>query len=121
MPYMHSIRSRSLVVDFMIIENYTKSYSKNLSSPQLNLINEWVINGTSPSLKSELKGARTICMDSIKEYQRKCNNNFVLENMANVASSIKSVNFDEVLTENHIIKAMTMYEIIAELSGEENE
>lgn len=110
----------SLVVKIMR-EKFNKSYSKNLTPPQLSLINEWVINGSTPGLKSELKGTKTICMDSIKEYQNKCSNNFVLENITNVANSIESVNFNEVLTENHIIKAMTMYEIITELSGEENE
>ena len=110
----------SLVVKLMR-EKFNKSYSKNLSSSQMNLISEWIINGSTESLVSELKGTQAICQDAIRQYSLNCDNKFVLENLADVSDSISCVNFNEVLTEKHIIKAMTMHEIIDELSGEENE
>ena len=110
----------SLVVKLMR-EKFNKSYSKNLSNPQMNLVSEWIINGSSAGLISELKGTQNLCTEAIKNYKQDCDNNFVLGNLAEVADSISLVNFSEPITETHIIKAMTMYEIIDELSGEENE
>ena len=110
----------SLVVKLMR-EKFNKSYSKNLSSNQMNLISEWIINGSSPSLVSELKGTQTLCNEAIRSYTQQCDNKFVLGNLSEVAESISSVNFNDPITETHIIKAMTMHEIIDELSGEENE
>jgi len=110
----------SLVVKIMR-EKFSKSYAKNLSSPQMNLISEWIINGTSDNLVSELKGTQVICKNAIEKYKHNCDNKFVLGNLLEVASSISSVNFKEPITENHIVKAMTMHEIIDELSGDENE
>ena len=110
----------SLVVKLMR-EKFNKSYSKNLSNPQMNLVSEWIINGSSAALISELKGTQSLCTEAIKNYKQDCDNSFVLGNLAEVADSISLVNFSEPITETHIIKAMTMYEIIDELSGEENE
>ncbi len=110
----------SLVVKIMR-EKFNKSYAKNLSTPQMNLISEWIINGSSSALMSELKGTQMICSEAIKQYQQHCDNNFVLGNLSEVANSISTVDFKEPITENHIIKAMTMHEIINELSGDENE
>lgn len=110
----------TLVVKIMR-EKFNKSYSKNLSTPQMNLISEWIINGSSDTLVSELKGTQNICTDAIKNYKLRCDNSFVLGNLSEVETSIKSINFEMPLTETHIIKAMTMHEIINELSGDENE
>ena len=41
--------------------------------------------------------------------------------VSEVENSISSVIFEQPLTESHIVKAMTMHEIINELTGEENE
>ena len=102
-------------------EKFNKSYSKNLSNQQMNLVSEWIINGTSDSLISDLKGTKNICLDAIKDYKDNCDNDFVLESLSDVQQSIVSVDFSEMLTENHILKAMTMHEIISELSGDEDE
>jgi len=109
-----------LVVKIMR-EKFNKSYAKNLSEQQMNLVNEWIINGSSDQLVSELKGTKTLCIESLKNYKQNCENNFVLSNLTKVESEIQFVNFDGTLTENHIIKAMTMHEIINELSGNEYE
>ena len=110
----------SLVVKIMR-EKFNKSYSKNLSGQQMNLISEWIVNGTSDRLVSDLKGTQSICLSAIKDYRNNCDNDFVLESLSDVQQSIVSVDFNEILTENHILKAMTMHEIINELSGDEDE
>jgi len=117
---MQDSQINSLVVKLMR-EKFNKSYSKNLSESQMNLVSEWIINGTTDSLVSDLKGTQAICSDIIQQYSMNCDNSFVLSNLSEVASSIKLTSFEEPLTENHIIKAMTMHEIIAELSGDEDE
>ena len=110
----------SLVVNLMR-EKFNKSYSKNLSNSQMNLVSEWIINGSTPGLISELKGTQSMCTTAIQQYKQDCDNNFVLDSLLEVADSISSVNFDDPITESHIIKAMTMHQIIDELSGDENE
>ncbi len=122
-PDMNQLKDpeiNSLVVKIMR-EKFNKSYSKNLSSQQMNLISEWIVNGTSDRLVSDLKGTQSICLSAIKDYRNSCNNDFVLESLSDVQQSIVSVDFNEILTENHILKAMTMHEIINELSGDEDE
>ena len=110
-----------LVVKLMR-EKFSKTYSKNLTNEQVNLINEWVLNGSSPGLISEMKGARKMCLDTLKTYQATCSNDFISNNLKEVYDNVSSTVFESDINESHIIKAMTMYDIIKELSGEdENE
>ena len=120
MNEMKNPEINSLVVKLMR-EKFNKSYSKNLSNSQMNLVSEWIINGSTAALVSELKGTQSMCTEAISQYRQNCDNDFVLNNLVEVADSISSVNFNDTITEAHIIKAMTMHEIIDELSGEENE
>ena len=120
MTEMKDPEINSLVVKIMR-EKFNKSYSKNLSNSQMDLVSEWILNGSSDILLSELKGTKSLCENAIKNYRQTCDNNFVLENLSEVENSISSVIFEQPLTESHIVKAMTMHEIIDELSGDENE
>ena len=110
----------SLVVKLMR-EKFSKTYSKNLTADQVNLINEWVINGSSPGLVSEMKATKKICLETLDRYQKTCSNDFIFGNLGNVRNNVSGIVFDEEINESHIIKTMTMYDIIKELSGEENE
>ncbi len=47
----------NLVVTLMR-EKFSKAYVSNLTSDQINLVNEWVINGQTPQLVSEMKATK---------------------------------------------------------------
>jgi len=110
----------SLVVKIMR-EKFSKTYSKNLSNDQINLVNEWVLNGSSDALVSEMKATKKMCLDVLKKYRETCSNDFISGNLSEVYSNVSETVFEDI-NESHVIKAMTMHEIINELSGdEENE
>ena len=117
---MKSPEINNLVVSLMR-EKFSKAYVSNLSSDQINLINEWVINGTTQELISEMKATKTICLDVLKNYQQNCSNEFLGRNLVEVYSNVNSTKFDDEIDETHIIRTMTMHDIIKELSGDENE
>ena len=50
-----------------------------------------------------------------------CDNNTLSEKILSVEKHINETTFPSVLGEEHIVKAMTMLQIISELAGEENE
>ena len=53
-----------------------------------------------------------------ENYKNKCDNSFLGSNIDKVKLKVESANFGETLADSDIIKAMTMQEIISELSGE---
>lgn len=110
----------SLVVKIMR-EKFSKTYSKNLSNDQINLVNEWVLNGSSDALVSEMKATKKMCLDVLKKYKETCSNDFISGNLSEVYNNVSETVFEDI-NESHVIKTMTMHEIINELSGdEENE
>lgn len=110
----------SLVVKIMR-EKFSKTYSKNLSNDQINLVNEWVLNGSSDALVSEMKATKKMCLDVLKKYRETCSNDFISGNLSEVYNNVSETVFEDI-NESHVIKTMTMHEIINELSGdEENE
>ena len=117
---MKSPQINSLVVKLMR-EKFTKAYSKNLSEDQLKLVNEWIVNGQSPALASELSATRLMCVEAIANYRQNCGNEVLSENLEQVYKNIKETNFQEEISESDILKAMPMHEIISELSGDNDE
>ena len=110
----------NLVVTLMR-EKFSKAYVSNLTSDQINLVNEWVINGQTPQLISEMKATKTMCLDVLKNYKQTCSNQFISNNLAEVYKNVNDTEFGDEINESHIIKSMTMHDIIKELSGDENE
>ncbi len=110
----------ALVVNLMR-EKFHKAYAKNLNADQMELVNNWIINGSTPALVSEVKATRKLCIDSISSYMKNCNNDFISQNLEQVFENVSTFEVGETLNESDIIKTMTMQEIILELSGEENE
>ncbi len=117
---MKSPEINSLVVKLMR-EKFTKAYTKNLSEVQLKLVNEWIVNGQSPALVAELSATRLMCIEAIANYRQNCGNEVLSENLEQVYKNIKETNFQEEISESDILKAMTMHEIINELSGDSDE
>ena len=117
---MKSPEINSLVVKLMR-EKFTKAYTKNLSEVQLKLVNEWIVNGQSPALAAELSATRLMCIEAIANYRQNCGNEVLSENLEQVYKNIKETNFQEEISESDILKAMTMHEIINELSGDSDE
>ena len=72
-------------------------------------------------LLSVVKGLKVQALDEISSYKLKCDNDVLSEKLDLVESNILGTEFETVLTEDHIIKAMTMSQIINELSGEDDE
>ena len=110
----------NLVVSLMR-EKFSKAYVSNLSKGQINLVNEWVLNGTTPGLISEMKATKSMCLDVLKNYKQTCSNEFISGNLTEVYKNVNETVFDNEISESHIIKTMTMHDIIKELSGDENE
>ena len=110
----------SLVVKIMR-DKFSKTYSKSLTENQMNIISEWILNGQTEKLVSDLKGTRVLCLEAIKKYRQDCDNDFIGSNLDSVENNVKVTTFDNLINESHIVKAMTMHEIINELTGEENE
>jgi len=110
----------SLVVNLMR-DKFSKTYTKNLSEPQMKLVNEWIVNGQSPELVSELKATKKLCIEAISFYKQECGNKVLSENLEQVYKNIKATSFQEEINESDIVKAMTMHEIISELSGDSDE
>lgn len=119
---MKNTEVNSLVVKIMN-EKFNKSYSRTLTSDQIKILNDWVLSeGTVNSqLINELKTVRVQALDEIQNYRNVCENNILSEKIKSVEENITNTVFPEVLGEEHIIKAMTMIQIISELSGEDNE
>ena len=107
----------NLVVKIMN-EKYSKSYSKSLQKDQVELINEWTSNGDTSKLRAMLKSSKIMALSYIEDYKNKCDNSFLGSNIDKVKLKVESANFGETLADSDIIKAMTMQEIISELSGE---
>ena len=112
----------SLVVKIMN-EKFNKSYSRTLSNSQRRILNDWIISEGMPNsgLVNELKTVRVQTLNEISGYKNKCENNTLSEKIQNVEKNVLSTEFPEILKEEHIIKAMTMIQIISELSGEDSE
>jgi hypothetical protein len=112
----------SLVVKIMN-EKFNKSYSRTLSNSQRRILNDWIISEGMPNsgLVNELKTVRVQALNEISGYKNKCENNTLSEKIQNVEKNVLSTEFPEILKEEHIIKAMTMIQIISELSGEDSE
>ena len=118
---MKSPEINSLVVNIMR-EKFSKAYSKNLSKAQISIVNEWVLNGHSEALLSEMKATKLLCLDVLSDYKNKCSNEFISNNLKHVHENVLGAIFEGQINESHIIKAMTMQDIIRELSGSnENE
>ena len=107
----------NLVVKIMN-EKYSKSYSKTIQRDQAELINEWTVNGDTPKLRTMLKSSKVTALNHISDYKNKCDNSFLSNNIDKVKLKIESAYFGKVLTDADILKAMTMQEIVFELSGE---
>lgn len=107
----------NLVVKIMN-EKYSKSYSKNLQKDQVELINEWTSNGDTPKIRAMLQSSKIMALSHIEDYKNKCDNSFLNSNINEVKLKVESVKLDKTLTDSDIVKAMTMQEIISELSGE---
>lgn len=108
----------NLVVKLMN-EKFNKSYSKNLQSDQLKIIQEWTTNGDTPSLRSMIKASKIMALNHIKEYKANCENSFLGSNIDRVKLQIESIEVGENIADSDIVKAMTLQEIIKELSGDE--
>jgi len=119
---MRNLEVNSLVVKIMN-EKFNKSYSRSLTSEQLSILNQWIISeGTeNHKLLNEVKSIRVNALDEIKSYKSACDNNTLSEKIQSVEKHISETTFPPVLGEEHIVKAMTMLQIISELSGDENE
>jgi hypothetical protein len=111
----------SLVVNIMR-EKFSKAYSKNLSKAQISIINEWVLNGHSEAFLNEMKATKLLCLDVLNDYKNKCSNKFISNNLKQVHENVLGTIFEGQINESHVIKVMTMQDIIKELSGSnENE
>ena len=112
----------SLVVKIMN-EKFNKSYSRSLTGDQIKILNDWILSEgtTNDRLTNELKTVRVQALNEIQNYKNICENNTLSEKIKLVEKNITETAFPEVLGEEHIIKAMTMIQIISELSGEDNE
>ena len=62
-----------------------------------------------------------MCVEAIANYRQNCGNEVLSENLEQVYKNIKETNFQEEISESDILKAMTMHEIISELSGDNDE
>jgi len=112
----------SLVVRLMT-EKFNKSYSKNLTNDQIDILNEWVLsnNNSDNRLVNLMKTAKTQVLGQIKEYKSNCENDTIVNKIGTVKENIENTDFDGNIDESHVVKAMVMLEIYNELSGEENE
>ncbi len=119
---MKNLEVNSLVVKIMN-EKFNKSYSRSLSDEQMSVLNQWIISEGSENqrLLSEVKAIRVNALNEINAYRNTCENQTLSEKIQSVEKHINETTFPSVLGEEHIVKAMTMLQIISELSGEENE
>jgi hypothetical protein len=119
---LKNIEVNSLVVKIMN-EKFNKSYSRTLSNSQRRILNDWIISEGMPNsgLVNELKTVRVQTLNEISGYKNKCENNTLSEKIQSVEKNVLSTEFPDILKEEHIIKAMTMIQIISELSGEDSE
>ena len=104
-------------------EKFNKSYSRSLSDEQMSVLNQWIVSQGSENqrLLSEVKAIRVNALSEINAYKNMCDNNTLSEKILSVEKHINETTFPSVLGEEHIVKAMTMLQIISELAGEENE
>ena len=119
---MKNLEVNSLVVKIMN-EKFNKSYSRSLSDEQMSVLNQWIVSQGSENqrLLSEVKAIRVNALSEINAYKNMCDNNTLSEKILSVEKHINETTFPSVLGEEHIVKAMTMLQIISELAGEENE
>ena len=119
---LKNVEVNSLVVKIMN-EKFNKSYSRTLSKSQRHVLNDWIISEGKPNsgLVNELKTIRVQALNEINGYKNKCENNTLSEKIQTVEKNVIGIEFPEILKEEHIIKAMTMIQIISELSGEDSE
>ena len=107
----------NLVMKIMF-EKFNKNYLNELSKEQIDILNEWAINKEKGNIKNLISTAKLKAMNSINEFKENCNNDILLSKIDSVEKNIINETFD-IISEDSVVKAMTMCEIANELAEEE--